>query len=187
MSIRVSVIYSAKMDAISGSVGTGPNEPGSPSAHKPAKMVEFLKKNPVDGLELEFIEPHAMTLDDFYRVHDKQFVDDVLALKRKNGFDTLSQSVCDSLPYTNGSMYTAAKWARTQIPAVALCSGFHHAEYEKAMGFCTFNGLMVTAARLVAEGFRRVAIVDCDHHYGNGTDNILDQMQKILGTGSFQS
>ncbi len=181
--MKIKVVYSEKMLAISGSVGNGPKEPGSPSAEKPSKMVEYLKAHPIDGLETEFVEPDAMTLDDFYRVHDKQFVDDILALKRANGFKTLSKSVCDSLPYTNGSMYTAAKLAKVDCPTVALCSGFHHAEWDKAMGFCTFNGLMVSAAKLIAEGaVKKVAIVDCDMHYGNGTDSIMTKMQKILAT-----
>src|SRR5262249_44403963 len=42
-------------------------------------------------------------------------------------------------------------------------------------GFCTFNGLMVTAAQLLAEArVERVAIIDCDYHYGNGTQAIID-------------
>ena len=46
--------------------------------------------------------------------------------------------------------------------------------YSAAGGFCTFNGLMVTAAALRAEGLaRKIGIVDCDMHYGDGTDDIL--------------
>ena len=44
-------------------------------------------------------------------------------------------------------------------------------------GFCTFNGLMVAAAVVHAEGAKRVGILDCDHHYGDGTDEILDRLQ----------
>jgi len=39
--------------------------------------------------------------------------------------------------------------------------------------FCTFNGLMITAAKLLAEGMRKICIIDADMHWGNGTDNIL--------------
>jgi len=57
-------------------------------------------------------------------------------------------------------------------------SGFHHAEYRKAGGFCTFNGLMVTALAMKDAGLvNRMAILDCDAHYGNGTDSIM----QVLG------
>jgi|GEM_PF-3616135 len=78
--MKIKVVYSDKMVAISGCASNGPSDPGSPSAHKPGKMVEYLKAHPIDGLEIEYVEPEAMTLEDFYRVHDKQFVDDILAL-----------------------------------------------------------------------------------------------------------
>lgn len=176
--MRIKVVYSQKMDAVSGSII-------SPSAHKPGKMAEYLKSHPVPGLEIEFVDPIEMTREDFYRVHEKQFVDDILDLKKENGFGTISKSVCDALPFTNGSMYAAVLEATATAPSVALCSGFHHAEWSKAMGFCTFNGLMVSAAKFLDEkgGFgMKFAIVDCDHHYGNGTDDILNKMQTIMTT-----
>lgn len=58
--------------------------------------------------------------------------------------------------------------------AVAPTSGFHHAGYSTVARFCTFNGLMVTALALKAEGLaNRVGILDLDQHYGNGTDDII--------------
>jgi acetoin utilization deacetylase AcuC-like enzyme len=66
--------------------------------------------------------------------------------------------------------------------AAAPCSGFHHAGYRSAGAFCTFNGLMVTAATLRATGLaRKVGILDCDMHYGDGTDDIID----VLGAGDW--
>jgi acetoin utilization deacetylase AcuC-like enzyme len=60
--------------------------------------------------------------------------------------------------------------------AVAPCSGFHHAGYAHAAGYCTFNGLMVTAAALRAAGAKRIGILDCDHHEGDGTDDIIGRL-----------
>lgn len=48
----------------------------------------------------------------------------------------------------------------------------HHATADRAMGFCLYNHVAVTAASLVAEG-ERVAIVDIDAHHGNGTQDIF--------------
>jgi acetoin utilization deacetylase AcuC-like enzyme len=80
--------------------------------------------------------------------------------------------------YTTGAMLAAAGDAlATRGVACAPCSGFHHASYDHAAGFCTFNGLMVTALKLKAEGLApRVGILDCDQHYGDGTDDIINRM-----------
>jgi acetoin utilization deacetylase AcuC-like enzyme len=72
---------------------------------------------------------------------------------------------------------TAARHVlRERLPvAVSPTSGFHHAEYKSAGGFCTFNGLMVTVMALRNEGFLgRIGILDLDEHYGNGTADILE-------------
>jgi len=47
----------------------------------------------------------------------------------------------------------------------------HHAEADRAMGFCLFNNVAVAARALQAGGLRRVLIVDWDLHHGNGTQN----------------
>jgi acetoin utilization deacetylase AcuC-like enzyme len=58
--------------------------------------------------------------------------------------------------------------------AVAPCSGFHHAGVDTPSGYCTFNGLMVAAAKLrKQEGVKRIGILDCDQHYGDGTVEII--------------
>jgi acetoin utilization deacetylase AcuC-like enzyme len=66
------------------------------------------------------------------------------------------------------------------MPAASLSSGFHHACWSYGGGYCTFNGLMITAASLLKSGRAdRVAILDCDAHYGNGTDDILDHRRDL--------
>jgi acetoin utilization deacetylase AcuC-like enzyme len=49
----------------------------------------------------------------------------------------------------------------------------HHAERNRAMGFCFFNNVAVAAAHARARGLSRVAIVDYDVHHGNGTVELL--------------
>jgi acetoin utilization deacetylase AcuC-like enzyme len=162
------VVYSDRMDA---------PEQGmtSPSAAKPAKVVADWRKH---GIEMTVIDPIAVTIAEFSRVHNRPFVESVLSLRARNGFGTLSQQVASSLPYTSGSMLTAARLAIRERTAVsAPCSGFHHASWGGPSGFCTFNGLMVTARALIEERLAtRVAIIDCDQHYGDGTDEILERL-----------
>jgi len=45
----------------------------------------------------------------------------------------------------------------------------HHAEPDRAMGFCIFNNVAIAARDALAQGMERVAIIDYDAHHGNGT------------------
>jgi acetoin utilization deacetylase AcuC-like enzyme len=143
----------------------------SPSAAKPAKVVESWQRQ----FPIEIIEPWPVTVDDFVRAHDRKFVESILASELDNGFGNTSPEVAKSLPYTSGSLLSGAHRALANGKvAAAPCSGFHHAEHAQAMGYCTFNGLMVTALTLKTEGAaERVGILDLDMHYGNGTDDIV--------------
>ena len=147
----------------------------SPSAHKPAEVVRSWQ---LLGVDLEIITPEAVSIEQLARAHDRAFVTDVLAGKRKNGFGNRSPAVAASLPYTSGAMLAAARAAiAANSVAVAPCSGFHHAGYDHVGGFCTFNGLMVTACALRDEGLAgQVGILDFDEHWGDGTDDIIKRL-----------
>jgi acetoin utilization deacetylase AcuC-like enzyme len=56
----------------------------------------------------------------------------------------------------------------------------HHAERERAMGFCLFNNVAVAAAHARAQGAAKVAIVDYDVHHGNGTQHIFEDDPSVL-------
>lgn len=144
----------------------------SPSATKPIKVVEsWLAQFPI-----EIHEPTPVTITELKRAHDPEWVMRVLLGQADNGFGNRSLGVAASLPWTSGAMLSAARHVLSDTlgVAVAPCSGFHHAEWNRPMGFCTFNGLMVTALALKAEGAaRKIGILDLDMHYGNGTDHIL--------------
>lgn len=56
----------------------------------------------------------------------------------------------------------------------------HHAERARAMGFCFFNNIAVAAAHALARGLERVAILDFDVHYGNGTADIFRDEPRVL-------
>ena len=62
----------------------------------------------------------------------------------------------------------------------------HHAERDRAMGFCLFNNVAVAAAYARAEGRARVAVVDIDVHHGNGTQQIFEDDQSVLYVSTHQ-
>lgn len=147
----------------------------SPSARKPVELMDHLRAR---GAPLRVVEPAPVTEAQLARAHDPEYVQGVLACRVPNGFGDHSREVAASLPYTSGAMLDAARHAvRTRGVALAPCSGFHHAGYAHGGGFCTFNGLMVAACALhLEDGLARVGILDCDMHYGDGTDDILERL-----------
>jgi acetoin utilization deacetylase AcuC-like enzyme len=147
----------------------------SPSAAKPALVVEGWRRS---GVPIRLLEPLACTVPELCRAHDPNFVRDVLTLRCDNGFGGRSPAVAASLPWTTGSHLSAARHAlATGAPTFSPTSGFHHAGWDRAAAFCTFNGLMVTALALRAEAsVERVAILDLDCHYGDGTVDIIRRL-----------
>jgi len=146
----------------------------SPSAGKPRQVVASWQRL---GLPLAVCEPVPASVEEFALAHDVEFVRGVLSGSVLNGFGNRSLDVAASLPWTSGAMRSAAlhAWKYGGV-AVAPCSGFHHAGWAEAAGFCTFNGLMVTAASLHAQGAKHIGILDCDHHFGDGTEDIIDHL-----------
>ena len=63
----------------------------------------------------------------------------------------------------------------------------HHAENNKAMGFCFFNNIAVAAScALEKYNLERVAIVDFDVHFGNGTENIFKNEPRVMTCSSYE-
>lgn len=162
------VFYTPKMVAQAGEF--------SPSPRKPAFVVSAWQESDIP-LDLE--EPAPATIAKLSLAHDSEHVKDILSRQKANGFGNFDRMVAMSLPYTSGAMLAAARWAiQNQSAAAAPCSGFHHASWKRAAAFCTFNGLMVTACALREEGLaQKVAILDCDMHFGNGTADIINGLQ----------
>ncbi len=154
----------------------GPPQRSSPSAHKPRLVVEDWRKHFGAALEICSFEP--ATEEQIVRAHHADYVKGVLDGSCTNGFGNCDPAVAASLPYTSGSMVAAAEHAVLHREVVCSpTSGFHHAGFSEAGGYCTFNGLMVAALAMKDAGLvNRVAILDCDAHYGNGTDDIIRRL-----------
>ena len=123
--------------------------------------------------------PLPASLGEIKLAHSPSYVDGILSCVLPNGFRGRQKDVADSLPWTCGSLLSAARGAlNSQGVACSPTSGFHHAGYESGYGYCTFNGLMVTALALKAEGrVGCVGILDCDQHYGDGTAEIISTLK----------
>lgn len=115
---------------------------------------------------------------DLVRAHSYDFVTGVLNNRLPNGFGETGARAKHHLPHilaANGVMIKAVQAALDDPRDVVFApvSGFHHAEYDNAQGFCTFNGLHVAiAAARLKKRLPNVLIIDGDIHYGNGTHDI---------------
>jgi acetoin utilization deacetylase AcuC-like enzyme len=150
----------------------------SPSAGKPAEVLQSWLDL---GLPIEVQSFKPLTRKQISLAHDPAYVDGVLNGVIPNGFGNTLKGVADSLPYTTGSMAAAALYAfKTGNPAASLTSGFHHAAWDHAAGFTTFEGLAIATRLLLKAGAKKVGILDLDMHFGN-TMAILDGKLGLKG------
>ena len=146
----------------------------SPSWRKPRLFVNMVK-DLLPEYKIELRKSGTASIDELMEVHAPEYVRGVLQGTVANGFGVRSAEVAKSFLYTTGAIAEAVDLALdTGATVCAPVSGFHHAEYEHGGGFCTFNGLMVAANRVLKRG-KRPGVIDIDAHYGNGTDNIMKE------------
>ena len=141
----------------------------------------------------EIVAPRSATPEQLARVHDPDYVRRIA--------DTAGRSrALDPDTYTSPESFEIACLAAgAAIDAVErVMSGAHraamalvrppghHAERDRAMGFCLFNNVAVAAAHARAGGARKVAIVDYDVHHGNGTQHIFERDAGVLYISTHQ-
>ena len=148
-------------------------------AAKYALLRRRLEAHAAAGAAFEFVTPHAATDDELLRVHDRAYVGRVLsgglapAEIRRIGFPWSRELVERSLRST-GAAIDAAAAALSDGVAASLAGGTHHAGIAFGEGYCVFNDTAVAAREMQARGaVRRVLILDCDVHQGNGTAEIF--------------
>lgn len=99
-------------------------------------------------------------------VHTKRYIDE--SFEKDDVHAEYALATCN----THLSAALQAIEGNTQV--LTPVSGFHHASRDNGWGFCTFNGLMLTADEVLSLNLvDRVVILDGDTHYGDGCRNIL--------------
>jgi len=89
-----------------------------------------------------------------------------------------------------GSIITAIDGVQNKDFKNAFCAvrpPGHHAEKNKAMGFCIYNNVAVGANYLINKyKLNKIAIIDFDVHHGNGTQDIFYDNEKVLYISTHQ-
>jgi len=130
--------------------------------------------------DLIALTPHEVSFDILSLVHPYEYIEYIKECC-ENGVSINGDTIT-----SKGSFEAALKAVGAGIIAVdaikkgeidrafaAIRPPGHHASSQKAMGFCLFNNIAVTAMYAQTQGYKRVFIIDFDVHHGNGTQDIF--------------
>jgi acetoin utilization deacetylase AcuC-like enzyme len=125
-----------------------------------------------------FVEPLALPLEKFRLVHTIEYIDDLTQLRpsHRTAFSEVpfTRRLIDSLFLCVGGTYVSALSAFVNGICLHIGGGFHHAFPDHAEGFCYLNDVAIAVRMVLEEGrARKIAIIDCDLHQGNGTARIF--------------
>jgi len=154
---------------------TGPHHP-----ERPERVVAVMRGLRGTGLAIEEITSPRIERSELALVHDPSYIEMIARFCERGGGALDTDTVASKESWE--AALTAAGGVRALAEELADRSesvGFalarppgHHAMRARAMGFCLFNNVAVTAAYLRSRG-ERVAIIDWDVHHGNGTQDML--------------
>lgn len=164
------------------------HQPGIGHPERPERLQAVLagvERSHLDAT-LVPVEPTPASREDLLRVHPAELVD---ALERFmaagggqiDGDTAVSEGSWDAALLAAGAGLDAVDRLERGEGDAAFCAvrpPGHHATPTRAMGFCLFNNVAVTAAALADRG-ERVLVVDYDAHHGNGTQDAFWRDERV--------
>jgi acetoin utilization deacetylase AcuC-like enzyme len=154
------------------------------------QMAEGLKRD-----HLQFRTPREATLEEVALCHRPEYIAVVERSSHLDRFDFdpdthTSRDSYKTALLAAGGVLTAAEavldGAAENAFAMVRPPG-HHALASRAMGFCFFNNVAITAEWLIRhKGLKRVMVIDWDLHHGNGTQDIFYDSSEVLYTSTHQ-
>ena len=157
-------------------------------------VIDNFKK--LDNKNLIWKKPTNFDQDLLIKTHSLNYINQVQKSFPQNGFNFLdgdtvvSPGSKDATKDAVGSILTAIEGIQNKDFKNAFCAvrpPGHHAEKEKAMGFCIYNNVAVGANYLIEKyKYNKIAIIDFDVHHGNGTQDIFYDNKKVLYISTHQ-
>ncbi len=155
-------------------------------------VIDNFKK--LDNKNLIWKKPSKFEKSILIKTHSSEYIDHVDRSYPQNGFNFLdgdtvvSPGSKEATMDAVGSIIAAIDGVEEKEFKNAFCAvrpPGHHAEKEKAMGFCIYNNVAVGANYLIEKyGYKKIAIIDFDVHHGNGTQDIFFNNEKVYSTRS---
>ena len=150
----------------------------------------------LDNKNLIWKKPTNFDQDLLIKTHSLDYINQVQKSFPQNGFNFLdgdtvvSPGSKDATKDAVGSILAAIEGVQNKDFKNAFCAvrpPGHHAEKEKAMGFCIYNNVAVGANYLIEKyKYNKIAIIDFDVHHGNGTQDIFYDNEKVLYISTHQ-
>jgi len=157
-------------------------------------VIDNFKK--LDNKNLIWKKPNKFENSLLIKTHTSNYIHQVNKSFPKNGYNFLdgdtivSPGSKDASRDAVGSIITAIDGVHSKEFKNAFCAvrpPGHHAEKEKAMGFCIYNNIAVGANYLLEKyKYNKIAIIDFDVHHGNGTQDIFYNNEKVLFISTHQ-
>jgi acetoin utilization deacetylase AcuC-like enzyme len=142
------------------------------------------------GKRLISLKPRPATLDEVTAVHTRQYVQRIHDVCKAGGtyVDVPDSAVCPAsyevALLAAGGVLAACDAVMTRQVHNAFCAvrpPGHHAEADRAMGFCLLNNVAIAARYLQRRhGLHRVFILDWDVHHGNGTQHLFERDGSVM-------
>ncbi|WP_111893107.1 histone deacetylase [Acinetobacter sp. MB5] len=135
---------------------------------------------------IELVEPELVDVDLLKKLHEPNYVEAFIQgekpLASAQGFKPWNEQLRDAVLSVQGGQLAAAELAFQDGISANIAQGFHHAVYERGLAYCTFNGLA-----LVAQHFpkKKIFILDCDQHGGNGTAEFTLRLTNLFNYSIF--
>ena len=158
------------------------HEAGEGHPERPDRLAAVVAALADAALDEDLREAPRVEDQDLLRVHAEDYVAAIRRASPVRGRVRLDPDTAMS----PGSLAAAERACGAAVAAVkgvaagefdrAFCAvrpPGHHAEPDRAMGFCIYSSVAVAALAAQAAGFERVAVVDFDVHHGNGTETVV--------------
>ena len=146
---------------------------------------ELIWKKPAKFDQSFLINTHS---SEYIGLVSKSFPENGLAFL--DGDTVVSPGSKEATKDAVGSIITAIDGVQQKEFKNAFCAvrpPGHHAEKDKAMGFCIYNNVAVGANYLIEKyKYNKIAIIDFDVHHGNGTQDIFYNNEKVLYVSTHQ-
>ncbi|AVZ86031.1 histone deacetylase [Acinetobacter sp. WCHA45] len=135
---------------------------------------------------VDLIDPGLIDTEILKKLHNPEYVEAFLsgesAFATIQGFKPWNEQLRDAILSVQAGQLLGADIAFKEGIAANIAQGFHHASYESGAAYCTFNGLALVAKQ---NSEKRIFVMDCDQHGGDGTAIFTNRLTNLVNFGIF--